>query len=289
MGGAPRKTRRRHQEYGNADPFVPCVVAELGGREFNADHEQAETEPAENQQRADPMQRDRDGGITHRVIVVSMQVTGNLAARMNAARTQSWSLGRKKSAGPVPSRRYNHRSHRHPDRTPLPGPSHHPLRDPSPAAVHGRVNSMKPRFVPIAAAALSCALVLGLALPVRAQAVPAAPEAAPAPAATPAKPRPKIGLVLSGGGARGLTHIGVLKVLHEMKVPDRLHRGDVDGRDRGRPLRQRHDARRNAKGPGRRELADAALRQSAAPRCRLSPQGRAVAVSAGVRDGLPRR
>ena len=34
-----------------------------------------------------------------------------------------------------------------------------------------------------------------------------------------AKPRPKVGLVLSGGGARGLTHIGVLKVLHEMRVP----------------------------------------------------------------------
>jgi NTE family protein len=31
--------------------------------------------------------------------------------------------------------------------------------------------------------------------------------------------RPKIGLVLSGGGARGLTHVGVLKVLHELRVP----------------------------------------------------------------------
>src|SRR4029077_14368748 len=31
--------------------------------------------------------------------------------------------------------------------------------------------------------------------------------------------RPKIGVVLSGGGARGLTHIGVLKVLEEMRVP----------------------------------------------------------------------
>lgn len=32
-------------------------------------------------------------------------------------------------------------------------------------------------------------------------------------------PRPKIGLVLSGGGARGLAHIGVLRVLEEMRVP----------------------------------------------------------------------
>ncbi len=35
----------------------------------------------------------------------------------------------------------------------------------------------------------------------------------------PPSPRPKIGLVLSGGGARGLAHIGVLRVLEEMQVP----------------------------------------------------------------------
>jgi NTE family protein len=31
--------------------------------------------------------------------------------------------------------------------------------------------------------------------------------------------RPQIGLVLSGGGARGAAHIGVIKFLEEMKVP----------------------------------------------------------------------
>ena len=31
--------------------------------------------------------------------------------------------------------------------------------------------------------------------------------------------RPRIGLVLSGGGARGAAHVGVLKVLEEMRVP----------------------------------------------------------------------
>ncbi len=31
--------------------------------------------------------------------------------------------------------------------------------------------------------------------------------------------RPRVGLVLSGGGARGATHIGVLKMLDEMHVP----------------------------------------------------------------------
>src|SRR3954470_24008467 len=31
--------------------------------------------------------------------------------------------------------------------------------------------------------------------------------------------RPKIGLVLSGGGARGAAHVGVLKVLEELRIP----------------------------------------------------------------------
>ena len=47
---------------------------------------------------------------------------------------------------------------------------------------------------------------------------PAAPSAnavAPAAAAT----APRIGLALSGGGARGLAHVGVLKVLDELRVP----------------------------------------------------------------------
>ena len=42
-----------------------------------------------------------------------------------------------------------------------------------------------------------------------------AQEAAPQPEAK----RPRIGLVLSGGGARGAAHIGVLKVLEENRVP----------------------------------------------------------------------
>ena len=46
---------------------------------------------------------------------------------------------------------------------------------------------------------------------------------APAPAQTPAAaapaPRPRIGLVLSGGGARGAAHVGVLKVLEDLHVP----------------------------------------------------------------------
>ena len=40
----------------------------------------------------------------------------------------------------------------------------------------------------------------------------------PAPAGPPAA-RPRVGLVLSGGGARGAAHVGVLKVLEEQRVP----------------------------------------------------------------------
>jgi len=43
----------------------------------------------------------------------------------------------------------------------------------------------------------------------------ALPRSVPAQAAS----RPKVGLVLSGGGARGFAHIGVLKVLEENRVP----------------------------------------------------------------------
>src|SRR5271166_394406 len=49
----------------------------------------------------------------------------------------------------------------------------------------------------------------------------AAADSQPAPKAAPAQGagRPRICLVLSGGGARGMAHIGVLKVLEDLKVP----------------------------------------------------------------------
>jgi NTE family protein len=56
-------------------------------------------------------------------------------------------------------------------------------------------------------------------------AAPATPASAPAtsdaqPAAAPALPhRPRIGLVLAGGGAKGGAHVGVLKVLEQLHVP----------------------------------------------------------------------
>lgn len=47
----------------------------------------------------------------------------------------------------------------------------------------------------------------------------AADEAVPDPATTTPAVRPRIGLVLGGGGAKGAAHIGVLKVLEELRVP----------------------------------------------------------------------
>jgi NTE family protein len=47
----------------------------------------------------------------------------------------------------------------------------------------------------------------------------AAAQAAPLSAPDPAPARPRVALVLSGGGARGFAHIGVLRVLRELKVP----------------------------------------------------------------------
>jgi predicted acylesterase/phospholipase RssA len=58
---------------------------------------------------------------------------------------------------------------------------------------------------------LLCALAVGWAWHGAAAATPAPPTDAPV--------RPRICVVLSGGGARGMAHIGVLKILDELKVP----------------------------------------------------------------------
>jgi len=69
---------------------------------------------------------------------------------------------------------------------------------------------------------IALVLALGSALTASAQ----TPVPAPGPASTAAETtapepphRPRIGLVLSGGGARGVAHVGVLKVLDELNVP----------------------------------------------------------------------
>ncbi len=66
-----------------------------------------------------------------------------------------------------------------------------------------------PRFLHRIAVLLACATVAAPAI--------AQPASGAVPPATAA--RPKIGLVLSGGGARGAAHIGVIKVLEELRIP----------------------------------------------------------------------
>ena len=64
-----------------------------------------------------------------------------------------------------------------------------------------------------------CALALCLCA-IAASAGPAAePAPTPASAASGATARPRVGLVLSGGGARGLAHVGALKVLEQAHIP----------------------------------------------------------------------
>lgn len=68
----------------------------------------------------------------------------------------------------------------------------------------------------------AAAFVLVRAAPVLAQVAAASASSAPGaePASTaPAAGRPRVCLVLSGGGARGMAHIGVLRVIEELKVP----------------------------------------------------------------------
>jgi NTE family protein len=63
------------------------------------------------------------------------------------------------------------------------------------------------RRFPASLFAMIIALVLG------------ASSISPVPAIAAEQARPRVGLVLSGGGARGAAHVGVLKVLDEMRIP----------------------------------------------------------------------
>ena len=71
----------------------------------------------------------------------------------------------------------------------------------------------KPSGKALRATLVAALSVMALALQPRAQVL--AAESAPKPPGT----GPRIGLALSGGGARGLAHIGVLKVLEDLRVP----------------------------------------------------------------------
>ena len=81
----------------------------------------------------------------------------------------------------------------------------------APALNISEVNSRRHGSVPFVRIVAGALLFAAFSL-ASGQAPPSAAEASP-------KPRPKIGLVLSGGGARGITHIGVLKVMEQLRIP----------------------------------------------------------------------
>ncbi|WP_129776802.1 patatin-like phospholipase family protein [Peristeroidobacter soli] len=68
-------------------------------------------------------------------------------------------------------------------------------------------SACRARRFPASSFAMFIALVLG------------ASSMSPVLAATTEQARPRVGLVLSGGGARGAAHVGVLKVLDELRIP----------------------------------------------------------------------
>jgi len=67
---------------------------------------------------------------------------------------------------------------------------------------------------------LACVGIAGMAHGLPAQAAAAENSVPGAPAQVASEPaRPRIGLVLSGGGARGAAHVGVIRMLEEMQIP----------------------------------------------------------------------
>jgi len=93
----------------------------------------------------------------------------------------------------------------------------------NPRALHGDARVLF--FAPVnSARAVTPPLgVLSLLLAVSSLATPTVGNAqsstTPAPVPASGVHRPRVGLVLSGGGARGVAHIGVLKVLEQLRVP----------------------------------------------------------------------
>jgi NTE family protein len=109
------------------------------------------------------------------------------------------------------------------------------------------------RAIPLLIAAFLCGLPATAAV---AQILPqsAAQPTDPVPVAPnepPTKKRPKIGLVLSGGGARGAAQVGVIKVLEELRVPIDFIAGSSMGAlvgaayASGTPARELEDRLRN--------------------------------------------
>jgi NTE family protein len=92
----------------------------------------------------------------------------------------------------------------------------------APAGTNATAHARSDAATPAAGHGAASGPPLALRLAAAPQSQPATPAASPTAASVesaPARARPRIGLVLSGGGARGFAHIGVLRVLEELRVP----------------------------------------------------------------------
>ena len=78
----------------------------------------------------------------------------------------------------------------------------------------------------------------------------------------PGDDRPRIGLALGGGGARGIAHISVLRMIEELRDPDRLRRRHQHGRAGRRVVRLRHVGGRDGNA-GRVHRLETAVRRFA--------------------------
>ena len=111
---------------------------------------------------------------------------------------------------------------------------------------------------------------------------------------------PDLVLVLSGGGARGAAHIGVLKVLEEASASRRtsssaragfdrwwaLRRGMVAGRDRAPPAHDRLEPGVHRQDPARREVLPAQAGRAALPHSvKLRFDGGKVYIPSGLLGG----
>jgi NTE family protein len=142
------------------------------------------------------------------------------------------------------------------------------------------------------AAALSAAVVFAtVAGPLSAAtgAEPATPDGRVSGASSPPT-SPRIGLALSGGGARGLAHVGVLKVLEEMRIPVHC----VTGTSMGAIVGGTYAAGRTPEDMEKRVVAadwdtifrDAPPRKEIAVRRKVDDYLTLFAPEFGVKDGL---
>ncbi len=116
-----------------------------------------------------------------------------------------------------------------------------------------------------------------------------APAASPERAVSAATAAPRIGLALSGGGARGIAHVGVLKVLDEMRIPISC----VTGTSMGAIVGGTYAGGPHAAGHGKAVIAadwetifrDAPPRKEIAVRRKIEDYFTLFAPEFGVKDG----